>query len=143
MSSQKGMAPAPESGFPFGKSFFIDIGGGNYPNDAILVIDDDQGTPIVRYRVGLKKRILEQIVAMTVAVNEEVQFEFTLDSPTPAQIAEGYIAGKYTFSFLPPGGDATSFNGTLKDPHKPHSTGEEDEWTAKGGGSDDDETSQY
>jgi hypothetical protein len=147
MSRPRGIAPAPESGFPFGKSFLVNISGGNYPHDANLVLSEEKGIPVVRYRVGSKNKspILEQIVSITNGVDAgSVQFEFTLDFPTPAQITEGYIAGKYTFSFFPPGQTASSFNGKLKDPHKPRIEGEDDDWIAKGTGSDDeDETSEY
>ena len=144
MSTPQGTAPKQELGFPFGKSFLVNISGGNYPDDATLVLSDEQGTPVARYRVGSKEKpILEQIVAIGPTPDGAVRFRFSLDFPTPAQIAQGYITGTYTFSFLPPGNVATTFFGRLKDPHKPGITEADDEWTAKAGGADDDETSEY
>jgi hypothetical protein len=142
MSHPQGTAPAIEGLFPYDKNFAVHILSENYPGKANLVLNKEDGMPIVRYRVGSKEKpILEQIVAIRFSIDAIVQFVFTLDSPTPAQIAEGYIAGKYTFSFVPPGNRVAAFNGSVTDPHKPGSSGEEDEWTAKGGASDDDETS--
>ena len=140
---QQGTAPTPEIGFPFGKSFAVKISSGHYPNEATLVITDDQGTPVVRYRVDSKKgTILDQIVAIVPAAGGQVQFQFSLSPATPAQVTEGYITGTYTFQFIPPGAIVTTFEGTLSDPRQ-GPTGEDDAWTAKGGGGDDDDESEY
>lgn len=139
---QQGTAPTPEGGFPFGKSFAVEISSGNYLNDATLVLTDEQGTPVVRYRVGSKKKpVLDQIVAIIPAAGGQVQFQFSLNPATPAQVTEGYITGTYTFLFTPPGPSVTTFGGSLSDPRRAP-TGEDDEWTAKGGGGDDD-NSEY
>lgn len=143
MSHPQSAAPSAEIELPFGKRFGLTINSENYPNGASLVLNNDKGLPIVRYSVGSPANpILEQIVAISASISGLLQFVFTLDSPTPAQIAEGYIAGKYTFTFAPPGARVTSFFGTLKNPHPPRGTGEEDNWVATGGGSDDEETSE-
>ena len=136
---QQGTALTPEGGFPFGKSFAVEISSGNYPNKATLVLTDEQGTPVVRYRVGSKKgTVLDQIVAIVPAAGGQVKFQFSLNPATPAQVTEGYISGTYTFLFTPPGTNVTIFDGALSDPRK-GPTGEDDEWTAKGGGGDDSE----
>ena len=143
MSHPEGTAPAIQGSFPYDKNFAVEIQSDNYPSEANLILNNEDGKPVVRYRVGSKEKpILEQIVAISASIAGSVQFVFTLDSPTPKQIAEGYIAGKYTFIFVPPGNSVAVFSGMVKDPHKPGSSGEEDEWIAKGGGSDDDETSE-
>jgi hypothetical protein len=144
MLNPQGTAPASEGEFPFDQNFTVNIIGGNYPHSASLVINKEQGTPVVRYRVdGKTKPILEQIVAIHPShpsVGEIVHFQFTLDAPTPDQIAEGYIVGKYTFTFVPPGISVTSFIGKLNDPHKRNKGKveiEDDDWIAKGGADDE------
>lgn len=135
---QEGTAPTLEGEFPFGKGFAVEISSDNYPNDATLVLSAEQGIPVARYRVGSKEQpILDQIVAIVDLPGGDVQFQFSLTPATPAQIAEGYITGTYTFTFTPPGAIVTSFGGKLYDPRKSGITGEEDGWTAKGGGTDD------
>ena len=137
---QQGTAPSPQTGFPFGRNFAVEISSDNYKEDAILVLSDEQGTPVARYRVGSRREpILDQIVALVFLPTGDVQFQFSLTPATPAQIAIGYITGTYTFTFIPPGSTVTSFGGSLSDPRKTGPTGAEDEWTARGGGPDDED----
>lgn len=127
---QQGTALTPEGGFPFGKQFDLSIDNNAYKSPATLVLTDDDGTPIARYRVGNEQNpVLDQIVTIVLASETRVQFEFSLTPATPAQIKEGYISGTYRFKFVPPGATAKGFGGSLFDPRPGD---EEDEWTAKG-----------
>ena len=126
---QQGTAPTPEIGFPFGKQFDLSIDNIAYKSPARLVITDDNGTPIARYRVGPEQNpVLDQIVTIVTA-GTQVQFEFSLTPATPAQKKEGYISGTYRFKFVPPGATPKEFKGSLFDPRPGDS---EDDWTAKG-----------
>lgn len=84
---------------------------------AHYTVDDQNGKTIIE----------ESKLAVTAPTALKYVFQFEMIDPTPAQINAGYIAGKYTFSFDPPGTDPAEFDGTLKDPRP----GDEvDDWTA-------------
>lgn len=127
---QQGTAPTPEGGFPFGKQFDLSIADPIYKSPATLVITDENGTPVARYRVGTEQNpVLDQIVTIVITAGRRVQFQFSLTPATPAQKKEGYIDGTYRFQFDPPGATAKEFSGKLLDPRPDD---HEDDWTAKG-----------
>ncbi len=128
-------SPANNITLPSTRSYVVTIDSNHYQNSGMTTLSfipglDDKWTAHYTVADTDGKTILAE-TGLEVSAPEVTMyvFSFELADPNEAQQEAGYIAGKYVFSFAPPGSDPAMFFGLLSDPRPGD---EEDNWTAKG-----------
>ena len=125
--------PSPQSiiRLPEGKAFDVVIQSPNYPDKYPGQMTFSQNPTSLEWTAAysVPSVMLTEIDCPITQPASKIEFGFRLDDVTDEQREAGYVEGPYQFSFVPPGGSASEFTGTLKDPRPDQA---EDTFTAKG-----------